>query len=552
MIGSARRTAGRPQQRSHEIMRYPAPVGGVDTRIALGSNDLNHCIYTYNLMPQELGMTVRQGYREWALDVENSVESGLGVHTLIPFEAIAAGSAGNKLFAVTNEGIWDVTAYDTAPVKVAIFSVTSADAGYGTYTHYVNQAERDVLFYADNLNGLWEYDAVTELWSVPLGVTGITLSEVNFVVNHKNNVWFGLRDSTVGYYLPILASSGAVTPQYFGDKFKHGGALRGLFSWTVDGGNGVDDIFVAVSAAGDVIMYVGAGPDASDWGMKGVYYIGPVPNTPRFGSEQGGELYLLSAYGLVSMNELLQGVDTSTLLADAVGHNNITVKIASLIRAKMKDYINDSGWDVSLIPSEGGMLITTPFNGTNHIQYYFNLATKGWGIWRGVPMTCFTDFDNAVFFGTAGSDIYKMDVAVDNAVINPPNPAFNGEDIQFSILTAFSNMGIDGVYKRTHLIRPDFVSTQEPSHTSLMRYDFNTEEGVEDPTRQVVTSPVGIWDLDDWDAAVWGSTDGVTFPSMAGAWGYGRYGAIATRGSSRTNTNLVGWDVIYTSGGPMY
>jgi hypothetical protein len=550
MIGSARRTAGRPQQRAHQIMRYPAPVGGVDTRLAIGSNDLSHCVYTFNLVPHEFGMRVRSGYQEWQIGVDDTV--GAGVHTLIPFDDVGEGTIGNKLFAVTNEGIWDVSAYDGTPSKVATFSDTSDDAGYGTFTHYVNQAEDDVLFYADNLNGLWEYDAGTDIWAVPAGITGIDVADVNFVMTHKNNVWFGLKDSTVGYWLPILSNAGAATPQYFGDKFKHGGTLKGMFSWTVDGGNGVDDIFVAVSQAGDVIMYVGGGPDADDWGMKGVYYIGAVPNTPRFGSEQGGELYLLSAYGLVSMNDLLQGVDTSILQADVEG-GSMSSKIASLIRNRMKDNISERGWDIALIPSEGGFLLSTPqVNSQPFIQFYYNLATRGWGIWRGVPMECFTDFANSVFFGTADGKVMKMDVDVDNALLDPPNPALNGEDIEFSILTAYSNMGTDGVYKRTHLIRPDFVSSLPPTHSSQMRYDFDTSEGTDTTLGGLPTIyPTGLWDVGDWDGAIWGSVNGVTFPTIGGSWGYGRYGAVATRGSSRTDTRLVGWDVIYSAGGPM-
>ncbi|GAG41731.1 unnamed protein product, partial [marine sediment metagenome] len=253
-------------------------------------------------------------------------------------------------------------------------------------------------------------------------------------------------------------------------------------------------------------------------------------NTPRFGSEQGGELYILSAYGVVSMNDLLQGVDTSTLIADVEGHGSMALKIASLIRNKMKDDISLRGWDVALVPSEGGMLISTPQTGSkNFIQYYFNLATRGWGIWRGVPMECFSDFANSVFFGTADGKIMKMDVPVDNAILSPPNPAVNGDDIPFSILTAFSSMATDGVYKRVHLIRPDFVSSLPPAHSSQMRYDFDVSEGIDLSGGAPIGSPVGNWDVGDWDDAVWGSEDGTTFPSIGGSWGYGRYGAVATR-----------------------
>jgi hypothetical protein len=549
MIGSAKGTASRPQKRSHDVFRFPAPVGGVDIRQALGASSLQHCIYTYNLCPFEYGMRVREGYREWQTDVTAGVNAG--IHTLLPFDSIQDGGVGDKLFAVNNEGIWDVTEYDTTPVQVAVFANQNADAGYGTFTHYVNQAEDDVLFYADNINGLWEYTASTNTWAVPTGITGLAVADVKFVMTHKNNVWFCLKDSTVGYYLPILANSGAVTAQFFGDKFKHGGTLEGLFSWTIDGGAGVDDILVAVSHGGDVIFYTGAGPDEADWGMKGIYYIGEVPNTPRFGSEQGGELYLLSAYGVSSMNDLLKGVDSAVLQTD-IGGTGIASRIAGLIREDMKKSILERGWDIALIPTEGGLLLSTPTVGSaTPIQYYYNLATQGWGIWRGVPMECFTEFKNSVFFGTADGRVMKMDVPIDNLMIDPVDPLLNGDDIDFSILSAYSGLETDGIYKRVKLIRPDFLSNLPPNHSSQIRYDFDVNEGVDFNLKQPALGSLGIWGVSEFDAAVWGSSTGQTFPTIGGAWGLGRYVAVATKGSSRSTTRLIGWDVIYDVGGPM-
>lgn len=550
MIGSAARTAARPQKQNSKVFRFRAPTSGMDVRKSLGDFDspLNS-VYSYNLLPREQGLQVREGYREWNIGVNYGGNEG--IHTLIPFNSVNADPADDRLFAVNNEGIWDVTDYNTTPTLVATFPDQDADAGYGTFTHYVNQAEADVLFYADNLNGLWEYTQSTDTWAVPAAITGITVADINFVTIHKNHVWFAVKDSTVGYYLPILASAGAATKAFFGDKFKHGGALVGLFSWTVDGGDGVDDILIVVSKAGDVIMYTGSGPDQTDWGMKGVWYIGKIPNTPRFGSEQGGELYLLSAYGIVSMNDLLQGVDTAALSADLEG-TGMAYKVAGLLRNEMKNKIDDRGWDVALIPVDGGLLVSTPTAGSEAaIQYYFNLATSGWGLWRDVPMTCFSEYKDSVYFGTADGRVMKMDVTVDNALIAPPEPLFNGEDIQFSILTAYSPLGAEGVYKRSKLIRPDFLSTVPPSHSSQARYDFDVTEALNTNFPEPLLYPVGHWDVNNWDDAVWGSTTPQTFPTIGGAWGLGRYIAIATRGAARSRTRLIGWDLIYDIGGPM-
>ena len=552
MINSAIGSVGRPQQRSNSVFRYPAPIAGIDVRKTFTTDDISNCIYTYNLCPFEFGLQCRSGYREWQVGAITG--AGFGVHTLIPFDSIQENDLGDKLFAVTNEGIWDVTNYADTPVQLVTFTDQSPDAGYGTFTHYVNQAEDDVLFYADNLNGLWSYDAELEDWSQGNVIDAgqpITDADVKFVMSHKNNVWFAARNSTVGYYLPILSNKGVVSEQFFGDKFAHGGTLEGLFSWTVDGGDGVDDILVAVSHAGDVILYTGSGPDEDDWGMKGIYYIGRLPNTPRFGTEQGGELYLLSSYGMISMNDLLTGVDSNVLQADAEG-GGISLKVAGLLRRQMREKLDLRGWDVAIVPVEGGILISTPTEGAQAaIQFYYNIATQAWGLWRGVPMTCFAEWQGAVVFGTADSTVQRMDVELDKVLITPVPDTDNGELIRFSILSSYAPLSGDGTYKRVKLIRPDFISQTRPTSTSQARYDFDTGEAFNFNASDPTALDVARWDVSEWDNAVWGAANGASFPTIAGTWGLGRYVAIATAGECLGDTRLIGWDVIFDAGGPM-
>ena len=86
-------------------------------------------------MPDKSGMRVRSGYREFVVDVESGTSFAIG--TIIPLEGIEG--TDDKLFAVTNEGIWDVTTYDTAPtLKVAFTANTTADAGYGQFINHLS------------------------------------------------------------------------------------------------------------------------------------------------------------------------------------------------------------------------------------------------------------------------------------------------------------------------------------------------------------------------------------------------------------------------------
>jgi hypothetical protein len=176
-IGAARQI-GEPVKQTNYAVRVPAPIHGVDTRVSVTSSDPEYCIYTYNLVPYDYGMRVRNGYREWAIDTVSTASAG--IRTMIPF--INNTDASKLLFAVTKEGIWNVTTTDVPPVLKVAFADPSANAGWGTYAHYTDDAESDVLFYADSINGLFAYDELTDTWAQATGITGPLVTNINFVV----------------------------------------------------------------------------------------------------------------------------------------------------------------------------------------------------------------------------------------------------------------------------------------------------------------------------------------------------------------------------------
>ena len=104
-----------------QIETIPASVGGVNTLDALMRMPQTDCLYAYNLMPSERGMQMRKGYREWA----NGAGTG-DVRTVLAYEAQAFSTSQNRLWAVTNEGIYNCTTFgDTSPTKDVTFSKES-------------------------------------------------------------------------------------------------------------------------------------------------------------------------------------------------------------------------------------------------------------------------------------------------------------------------------------------------------------------------------------------------------------------------------------------
>jgi len=545
-IGAAREV-GKASRQQNQVKRVHSPVRGVDTRVAVSLGDPLHCIYTYNLVPYDYGMKVRPGYREHQIGL-----GGLGVRTIIPFEGVASDGADDRLFAVTNEGIYDVTIGGAAPILKATFANQTVNAGWGTYSHYVTDAGDTILYYADSKNGLFEYDSLTNIF---VAVTqadftgGIITENINFVVVYKQRIWFIEEEKNNAWYLGIGAKQGACTPFFFDSKFRHGGALTGLFNWSVDGGEGLDDYLVAVSRGGDVLPYNGTDPsDENTWSLHGTYYIGETPVGPGVGIQTGGTLFLLSITGLNDMNLLLQGVD-SELSGHRVDSPNITSKIAERIRARMVQSLDTYGWNVKLIPSEGGLLVNSPdILPGDRLQYQYNFSAHGWGFWRDAPIISFDSYKGVIIFGDGDGRVLVMDAFADNVLLNPVEDV-NGIPITFNVLTGYSPFDTEGLFKRVHRIRADFVSTGDLSYTCQPRYDYDLSEAELSVAPPVVDG--GTWDAAVWDADVWETTILKGENRVIGGWGWGRYVAVAMSGNTRIDTRFVGWDVTFTTGGSL-
>jgi len=535
---------GAPQR--SKVVRYTAPIKGIDTRVSISLNDPYHCLYTYNLIPYDYGLRVRQGYREIAVGLEDV--NSVGVHTIIPFEGVIEDGAQDRLFAVTNEGIWDVTT--PAVVLKTTFANQAPEAGYGVYTHYVDGAGDDILYYADSRNGLYEYDPVGDTWAQATNIDGPVIGDINFIVSHKQRLWMCEERSQKAWYLPVGSNSGVATEFFFASKFKHGGALVGLYNWSIDGGDGIDDYLVAVSRSGDVLPFRGDDPSSSvTWSLVGTYFIGKIPAGPNFATEHGGELFLLSSYGIVSMNDLLKGVSTPYSFTDD-SSQNVASKISGWLRDRLLRTIDQVGWSIRVAPSDGSLIINSVNEpGREQLQFVYNIATSAWGQWRDVPMSSFDSYDGFIAFGDKDNRVLFMDVNTDNVQITPPLDRLNGDGVRFSVLTGYQGLEMNGVYKRVKLIRPDFVAKgQIPAFRCQARYDYDLTE-ITPPISQIDSS--GEWDSSTWDMALWGDDSFKGSSGLVGSWGYGRYVAIAMSGESRTDTRFVGWDVMFDAGGAL-
>lgn len=509
----------------------PAPVVGIDSTKPLHSMPPGVAIYLYNLTPAEYGNQTRPGYKVWAQNI-----AGAEVKSLLPFLGQIGDLSTSKLFAVTKNGIYDVTAQGADnPTAVVTFADQTNAAGFCSYLHFTDPTGLQVLLLADSRNGMYEYNPVGAVWTkYVLQISGADPTKVAFISSHKGRLWLIERDSADAWYLPLGAKQGAATKFQFGSKMAHGGFLVAIGKWTIDGGDGIDDYLIAMSRGGDVLVYRGTDPALSDrWNLVGSWFVGIPPSGRRVLKEIGSDTLILSVYGVTSTKALLQGIDPTRV------ETNVTGNIARLIRQDMLTKRDDPYWEVQNLAEEGLLLINSPkASNEKNIQFALNLNQisdnyeGGWGFWRGVPSTAFESYNGATFFGTVDGRVCRMDGSLDEVTITNTG----GIPVEFSGLTRFSNMGAPGLYKQVHFLRPRFVTSNIINVACSAIYDYNLIE----PTITPLPSPVGnpLWDASAWDQAIWA---GITSEKrVCGTNGYGETVAIAIKGSSSARATLVG------------
>lgn len=529
-----------PQKASTQAFPVNAPMKGMRVTDSFLNMQKDECIYSFNLIPTVYGMKTRLGYAE-----QSRIAAGSNVWSILPY--VDPDSTNDKLFAVTSNGIYDVTAISTSSTLKVSFGTTTGDAGYGAYTHFVNDSGGSpFMYFADEENGLYDYDPSTNTWAAATGITfpggdSRTVADLVYVVSHKLRLWFIAKDSNHAYYLGIAAKAGALTRFDFGNKFKHGGHLVGLYNWTIDGGDGVDDYLVAVSSGGDAVMYRGEDPSsAATWTVVGSWYIGPTPAGRRIATEYGGDLFFLTAYGIVSAKMLLQGIN-----ADVQGNTAGNVGVTKLIKNRFRDVtdFDTLGWELTYNPVEGEVVVIAPQIGTNPpLQYIKNISADAWAMWRGPDIKSFGVWHNQAYFGDSDKKVWYMRDGLDGSLVDTGG----GTTVDFSMLTAYSDLGQAANFKQIQLIHPYFLNILPIYYEVKALYDFDLQEILE--TTEAPAAGSDIWDTALWDSAIWDSTTGVS-DAIIGQAGIGRKVAIAVRGKVRDQSTLISFDVYVKSGG---
>jgi hypothetical protein len=225
----------------------------------------------------------------------------------------------------------------------------------------------------------------------------------------------------------------------------------------------------------------------------------------------------------------------------------VTRKITNLINSDLTTLKNTYGWEIFTIPNQNLIMITTPkVAGQSWKQYVQSLQTQGWAQYRDLPIQTGAVWEGFLYFGTADNRCGKHTGYVDNATI----AGSAGIQINWSNLTCYQDDAQNpGKQKIPSFVKPYFIAQTNPAYQTKIKFDYDIVELIK--TIAPNTSSGSRWDIALWDTAIWVGSTLNPSNSIQGQSGIGTKIAVAINGSSTGDTRLVGYDVVYQSGGFM-
>ena len=518
------RTATSPVPRAKQAFGKAAPMmipyKGLNTRSPFSTMGSEYAIALDNVLVETYGLRTRKGYRDWATNIPGGT---IPVHTVMHYYPASAvpvpsllqhmpqpladfmvvspkanfGAPDGKLFAAKGNKIYDVTVGGAGP-WVALTGTALVTTDFWT-TVNVQTIAGAFLLAVNDQGGYSYYNGVN--WATPTQGTGIgQIDGCNpalfaHIITYKRRVWFVEKNSTRAWYLPVDQITGKVTMFDFGSQLDHGGQLVALENWTIDSGEGMDDQLVAVASQGDVAIYSGVDPDSvSTFEIVGTYYVGPLPAGRRCVTSDGGDIYILSQFGVAQVSKLL----TPTSLSAAM-QQHLTYLIDPLVARLMQSYATLPGWAMFDCAKEELFVIQLPKNVEGGGEYLAQkTTTQAWSTLKYLDYTHLLNVGAAIFGGTSDGDVVR---AFDGALDNVRFDGTGGTTIQCRSTPAYTTFESPALQKRFLMIRPCFLATATPLIQVTMLTDYSLPADVNTPS---LPGSIGAqWNIDKWDVGLW-------------------------------------------------
>lgn len=459
----------------------------------------DYAVILDNTVPRPGWVEIRGGYNAWAQSLGGAVESILVRRPI---------SGVEQMFAVSNGVIWNVSTYGAQTIIAT--GVTNNRLQYINFTP-AGGITRLIAVNGTDTGAI--YDGTTWASWTLTGVNTANLIQLNA---HKRRIWAIQRNSVSAWYLDTDAITGTATEFTLGSIMTKGSNLVAMGTWTVDGGQGPDDLAVFITNKGQAIVYKGTDPGNPDaWFLVGVFNL-PPPIGTRCLVQMGSDLLIITLEGLLPLSKALP-FDPSGARSVA-----LTNRIQNAMAMASISYRGNFGWETTLFPLQNLLLMNVPINeNVSQVQYVMNTLTGAWCRFTGWNSNTFAIFNESLFFGDNSGNV-NLAYAGGFDLVN---------SIPMDIKCAYNYYDDPGRIKIMQMVRPFIVADGTITPSLGVDVDFGDSNVTANTS---LLSPIGgVWDESLWDDALWASDAQASVQWQT-------VGAIGTALAIRMKLNLLG------------
>lgn len=508
----------RSSARKAQSTFVPPPILGINAQDNVADMDVRFALRMNNMFPEKSYVRGRRGKSE-----HGTVASG-NIKTLHEYRY---GST-TELVAFTDTGKW----YDASSTGAATEIGTGHNGGlWDCVTH------NDILVAAaKNTSDAPQQWNGTSQTAITLSGTGLTTTDLKKVAVHQSRLYW-VEDGTLSFWYGATNSIGGMLTEF---PLKHiaksGGEILDIASWTVDGGDGLNDYLVIVTTGGDVIVYQGSDPgDATNFSIVGTWRI-PEPiydDGWGFMMEYGSDVLILTSEGVCSLHGLMQE-------GRFQGAADFTRNIRRYWIEDVRAYGRQSPWVMKVWPGRNMLFVHVPHGvvASGDHQWVMNTQTGAWGRYD-YELEAIEHADvvltGAWFYAAQGDTIFYLE----------RGDSDDGANITAEMLQAFNDFGTPDK-KKFHAVNGQWSADGSLSYKIDMAVDFQERSISSAGSRTLNPTTEGV----EWAGRL--IFDGTTPDVMEKrdtVTGEGRRGAIHFYSSQKTvEYAYLGGDVFFERG----
>lgn len=500
----------------------PAPTGGWNAKDALDTMDENQAIRLDNYFPDTSAVILRNGFRS------HSTGIGTGTSQIQTLAEYAAASGARHLIAAAANKIYNASTYGVAATNITGAAVITINK-WQTINFRATGTAYLIMVNGTDQPLCWDGSTLASATYTGAGLTDDKLINIS---SYKRRVYLVEKDTTKAWYGASEAYSGACTEYDFASLFLRGGYLNATATWSRDGGSGPQDLFVAISSMGEVLIYSGDDPSAANWSLVGRYFTAP-PLGRRCTFSLDSDLILVTLSGLTPMSGLASTGETGLEVP------KLSDNIQKAFNSAAASYQSNFGWQPCVYHRGHFLLVNIPVvEGSQQDQAVMNLLTGSWCRFTGLNASSWTVYNDKLYFGGNDGVVYEADYGGSD----------NGANIVGRIKTAFSYFGDRLRAKKYTLLRPVMAATEG------MSFDLNIDVDFGDRTINndiVIDGSSGeAWSDGVWDVSEWEDDGTAQILNWYGVDGIGRCMAVRLESESQNaEVAITAFSVVYEPGG---